>query len=394
MLPRVEMVKQKGLKSQSASLRARFESSSRKCLRCDSKCPDGKEPRLRRTPITKSKAENRTLPQLKKTGIFKGGSQLCLGVMLSGTLVSSLFASRSGWCCPCTIFASHVEFFCTFVWVITSFLWLPIIWLSPFLLFFVPNLKAEGGSERVGATKMPQALWIHTFLGGLGCFHPGHWNQCEMEKLIETITETCCSFLRCSENVIQMFKDMKWDMINDKCTYMFLVKFIDESYEISTSTDIFPYISLLKISQIALRGSAAERRPRRACNEIVSPHSPARRCALRRDLHPTAPTSGFGLLFSWRWGRFSVVLGCLCFCCRLFLENFYLLLLIVLCFFVACSLCFFVASIVVLVVVLIWFLSFPAFFWVKKSRAVTCQCELQNTIRLQEHHSAASVKTW
>ena len=75
MLPRVEMVKQKGLKSQSASLQRHVstkvvELSSSRSIRGEDRPlqepggPDAKEPRLcRRTPITKSKAEKRSLPQ-------------------------------------------------------------------------------------------------------------------------------------------------------------------------------------------------------------------------------------------------------------------------------------------------------------------------------------------
>ena len=110
--------------------------------------------------------------------------------------------------------------------------------------------------------------------------------------------------------------------------------------------------SLLKISQIALLGSAVKRRPRRACNEIVSPHSPARRCALRRDSHPTAPTSGF---FGVIWVVFAVVFWLLVFLLSYFCSDFLVWKTFICWLFCFCVLfCgfllfFFVASIVVLV---------------------------------------------
>ena len=85
---------------------------------------------------------------------------------------------------------------------------LSVHYLCQSLSDFSSDAKPQGWRGKrarwMFAAKMPQALWIHTFLGGLGCSHPGHWNQCEMEKLIETITKTCCFFAvfrKCDTNV-------------------------------------------------------------------------------------------------------------------------------------------------------------------------------------------------
>lgn len=107
-----------------------FQRRSSNCLRVDrfeekinlsksSWGPDAKEPRLcRRTPITKSKAEKRSLPRCHVVWDFW---------QEFSALVSSFLRTKQGGG--------------AFVWVISSFLlWLPIIWLSPFLMCFVPGV--------------------------------------------------------------------------------------------------------------------------------------------------------------------------------------------------------------------------------------------------------------